>query len=622
MTEPTLEIEQIEILSFLQRHSPFKELSLQEQTLLATNTDVSYFKAGSNILEYNAPLDALYLMRSGLVETYRRSGTLYNRHSEGGIFAEQGLLRGRKVRFPAMAVEDSLVYLIPADVFDSVFESNENFADYVEVGDSERRKVSAPDRVPPSTSMTTRVSELINQPPVLLADDATIYQAATLMRDQSVSCLLITATNDKTSVTGLVTDRDLRNRVLAERVDPDTCVSNVTSSELVTVAASKYVFEAMLIMLRNNVHHLPVMDDGRPVGVIGIEDIIRHESNNSLYIVSSIFRQQSVSELAQLRPSVQACFVRMVNEDANSQMIGSAMATIGRSFKQRLLELAEQELGPPPVPYCFIALGSMARDEQMIVTDQDNALILDDSYSPKQHDEYFKALAKFVCDGLDACGYPYCTGNIMATNPKWRQPLAVWQRYFTDWITNPTAEKLLHCNIFFDIDAIRGETEFVDRLTASINQLAPKHKLFLASMTRNALQRSPPLGFFQDFVMEEDGQHRNSLNLKRRGTAPFTDLVRVLALSKGIAERSTYRRLNAIAKANILPLGRAADFQDAFELIATTRIEHQASNLEQNLEPDNNVLPEKLSEFERKRLKAAFQVLANAQKFLKFHFQA
>lgn len=622
MSEPSLEIEQIEILSFLQRHSPFKELSLQEQTLLATTIDVSYCKAGSDILQYNAPLDALYLIRSGLVETYRRSGALYNRLSEGGIFAEQGLLRGKKVRFPAKAVEDTLIYLIPADVFESVFESNEYFADHIEVGDFERSKGNAPDKVPPSTSMTTQVRELISQPPVLLTGDATIYEAASLMREQSVSCLLITAAGDNAPITGLVTDRDLRNRVLADRVDPDTRIENVTSSELVTVPASKYVFEAMLIMLRNNVHHLPVMEDGRPVGVIGIEDIIRHESNNSLYIVSSIFRQQSVSELAQLRTSVQACFVRMVHEDANSQMIGSAMATIGRSFKQRLLELAEQELGPPPIPYCFIALGSMARDEQMIVTDQDNALILDDSYSPTQHDAYFKALATFVCDGLDACGYPYCTGNIMATNPTWRQPLSVWTRYFTDWMTNPTAEKLLHCNIFFDIDAIRGETRFVDRLTADIVRMAPNQRLFLASMTRNALQRSPPLGFFQDFVMEEDGQHRNSLNLKRRGTAPFTDLVRVLALSKGIAERSTYRRLSAIAKANILPLGRAADFQDAFELIAMTRIKHQASNLEQNLEPDNNVLPERLSEFERKRLKAAFQVLANAQKFLKFHFQA
>lgn len=622
MPEQLMEIEQIEILSFLQRHPPFKELSLGEQTLMAQSIDIRYFKSGSKILEYNAPMDALHLIRSGIVETFRRNGDLYNRLSEGGFFAEQGLLRGKKVRFPATALEDTLIYLIPANVFESVFESNEYFADYIEVGDTERRAGNKSNKTEQSALMTARVRELISRPPVMLAADASIHDAATLMRDQSVSCLMITAPDHPEKIIGLITDRDFRNRVLADRVNIDTPVESIISTELVSVSASKFVFEAMLIMLRNNVHHLPVLDDKKPIGVIAIADIIRHESNNSLYIVSSIFRQQSVSDLAQLKPSVQACFVRMVNEEANSQMIGSAMATIGRAFKQRLLELAEQELGPPPVPYCFIALGSMARDEQMIVTDQDNALILDDSYIPLQHEAYFTALAKFVSDGLDACGYPYCPGNIMATNAQWRQPLVVWKRYFTDWIANPTAEKLLHCNIFFDIDAIRGETRFVDALTANIFKMAPKHKLFLASMTRNALQRSPPLGFFQDFVMEEDGQHNKSLNLKRRGTAPFTDLIRVLALSKGIADRSTYNRLTAISRANILPKGRAADFHDAFELIAMTRIRHQAYNLEQNLQPDNNVLPERLSEFERKQLKAAFLVLANAQKFLKFHFQA
>lgn len=622
MSEQPFEIEQIEIMSFLQRYTPFKELSLQEQTLLAQNIDVGYYKAGSKILEYNAPTDALYLIRTGLVETFRRNGDLYNRLSEGGFFAEQGLLRGKKVRFPATAVEDTLIYRIPANVFESVFESNDYFADYMEVGDTERSAGNNANKPAQSALMTARIRELISRPPVMLSADASIYDAATLMRNESVSCLMITAPDKSDQIIGLVTDRDFRNRVLADRVDIDTRLENIISTELVTVSASKFVFEAMLIMLRNNVHHLPVLDDKKAIGVIGIADIIRHESNNSLYIVSSILRQQSVIDLAQLKASVSACFVRMVNEDANSKMIGSAMTTIGRAFNQRLLELAEQALGPPPVPYCFVALGSMGRDEQMMGADQDNALILDDSYIPKQHDAYFTALANFVCDGLDACGYPYCPGNIMATNPQWRQPLAVWIHYFTDWITHPTAEKLLHCNIFFDIDAVHGETRFVDVLTANILNTAPEHKLFLASMTRNALQRSPPLGFFQDFVMEEDGQHNKSLNLKRRGTAPFTDLVRVLALSKGIPDRSTYNRLNTISRANILPKGRAADFQDAFEVIAMTRIKHQAFSLEHNLQPDNNVLPERLSEFERKRLKAAFLVLANAQKFLKFYFQA
>ncbi len=185
---------------------------------------------------------------------------------------------------------------------------------------------------------------------------------------------------------------------------------------MVSVNHNQLVFEAMLVMLRHNVHHLPVLDNLRPVGVVALSDIIRYESRNSLFLVGSIFRQQSQDELAALVPEVRACFARMVGEDASSQMIGSAMAAIGRSFKQRLLELAEAELGPPPVPYCFLALGSMARQEQLIVTDQDNALVLDNRFDPAQHDAYFKALAAFVSDGLARCGYSYCTGGVMATN--------------------------------------------------------------------------------------------------------------------------------------------------------------------------------------------------------------
>lgn len=618
----TMEIEQLEILNFLQKHSPFMELPLAEQQALARQIDVRYYAAGSTILEYNAPLDALYLIRSGIVETFRRNGDLYNRLAEGGLFAEQGLLRGKKVRFPAKAVADTLIYLIPAAAFEQLFDNNEYFADYIEIGDTERQANRKSEQPHQSALMTVRINELLNRPAVTLPANASIVQAAQLMRSEGVSCLLLTAPGTTTQIAGLITDRDLRNRVLADELSPTTAVAEIMTQDLVTIAADQFVFEAMLKMLRHNLHHLPVLKQQQPVGVIAIADIIRHESNNSLYIVSSIFRQQTVTELSQLTPAVQACFVRMVHEDANSQMIGSAMATIGRAFKQRLLELAEQQLGPPPVPYCFVALGSMARDEQLIVTDQDNAIILDDRFDPALHDAYFSQLATFVCDGLAACGYPYCSGKIMATNSRWRQPLGVWQQYFTDWIQKPSAETLLHSNIFFDLDAIYGVKQYAEVLNQLIAKQAPDSKLFLASMTRNALLRTPPLGFFQDFVMDEDGKQNDSLNIKRRGTAPFTDLIRVYALSLGSTQRNSYHRLQDIAKANILPKGRAADLRDAFELIAMTRIRHQAYALQQKLMPDNNVRPAALSEFERKQLKAAFQILANAQKFLKFHFQA
>ncbi|MDF5409985.1 DUF294 nucleotidyltransferase-like domain-containing protein, partial [Vibrio parahaemolyticus] len=212
----------------------------------------------------------------------------------------------------------------------------------------------------------------------------------------------------------------------------------VMSYDVVSLDYNAYVFEAMLTMLRYNVHHLPILKDKKPIGIIGMTDIVRYESQNSLLLVSSIFQQTSVEDLKQVSEQVKDCFVRMVNEDANAHMIGRAMSVIGSSFKQRLAELAEQEFGPAPIPYCLVAMGSMARDEQLIVTDQDNALILDNSYDVEIHGEYFEKFAKFVCDGLAACGYAYCTGDIMATNPEWRKTRAEWEECFGNWIDNPT----------------------------------------------------------------------------------------------------------------------------------------------------------------------------------------
>jgi len=312
----------------------------------------------------------------------------------------------------------------------------------------------------------------------------------------------------------------------------------------------------------------------------------------------------------------------MVNEDANSRMIGGAMAVIGSTIKQRLLELAEEEFGPPPIPYCFLALGSMAREEQLIVTDQDNAMILDNRYDPKLHGEYFEKMAKFVCDGMALCGYDYCSGGIMATNPKWRQPLRVWEGYFKDWIDNPTPEGLLNCSIFFDLEGVYGKTFWADVLNDLIRRKAQKSPRFLTCMARNALLRTPPLGFFKDFVMETDGRHTNSINMKRRGTAPIADLIRVHALAIGSPSRNSFERLQDITEANVLPPGRGPDLRDTLELIAMVRIRHQAQDLEAGNEPDNNIEPENLSELERQHLKDAFQILSNAQKYLKYRYQS
>ncbi|GAC06959.1 DUF294 nucleotidyltransferase-like domain-containing protein [Paraglaciecola chathamensis] len=629
-------IEQVEVTDFFQRHKPFSDIPQQELSHLASRVEIAYFKAGSPILTFGQDNQHWFVIRSGAVEVFRRDGELYNRLGEGNFFGELGLMRNRPVRFPVVALEDTLVYLIDADTFNHLFDNDEQFADYVEVEDRSRLRDPSPDKKDNDSLLTAKVEKLIGQLPLILPPNTSVQEAALRMTEEGVSSVLIsneqvpnnqvsTENNDDETddepVIGIVTDVDIRSRLVAQGLDLSTPVTDIMTSQLNTVQSNQYVFEAMMLMLKHKVMHLPVLKNSRPIGLISHQDILRYESQNSLFVVKSIFSAQNVDELATLKEEVHACFSRMVDEDANSQMIGSAMAVIGRSFKQHLLELAEEAFGPPPIPYCFLALGSMARDEQLIVTDQDNALVLDNRFEPKVHDEYFSKLANFVCDGLDRCGYTYCKGGIMATNKKWRQPLNVWEQYFTQWIEKPTPETLLNSAIFFDLDGVWGKKAWAEKLNRLIRQKAHKNSRFLACMARNALLRTPPLGFFKDFVMETDGRQTNSINMKRRGTAPIADLIRVHALSVGAKGRNSFSRLNDVIDAKILPPGRGADLRDALEFIAMVRIRHQAFDLEMNRVPDNDIEPEYLSDFERKNLRDAFQILSDAQKYMKYRYQ-
>jgi CBS domain-containing protein len=602
-----VQAEQSEVLDFFRRYPPFSNLPEDVLSKVANNIEIAYYRKQSPILELGQDNCQWYVIRSGAVEVFRRDGQLYNRLGEGGFFGEQSLMLKRPVRFPVTALEDTLVYLVGQETFNYLFDHFEDFADFVEVEDKTRLRQSISKHDSDDGLLTAKISSLVTAPPVMVPSSTSVHQAAVRMTEENVSSLLVTDPEEGPSQTGqiigIVTDLDIRGRLVAKGLSSDVPVVDIMTTELIYVQSHQFVFDAMMLMLKYKVQHLPVLKKKLPIGLISHLDILRYESQNSLFVVKSIFNAQSVDELAALTPEVQGSFARMVHQDANSQMIGSAMAVIGRSFKQRLCELGEAQLGEPPVPYCFLALGSMARGEQLIVTDQDNALILDDSFEPALHDEYFSALANFVSHGLARCGYSYCTGNIMASNIRWRQPFSVWQQYFSQWIEKPDAESLLHSSIFFDLEGVWGKTKWAEELNELIRRKAQKNSRFLACMARNALLRTPPLGFFKDFVMETDGRQTNSINMKRRGTAPIADLVRIHALLVGSPARNTFERLEDIIEANILPPGRGLDLRDALEFIAMVRIRHQALDIELNREPDNNIEPEHLSDFERKNLK-------------------
>ncbi|MCL1060181.1 DUF294 nucleotidyltransferase-like domain-containing protein [Shewanella gelidimarina] len=622
-----MEVELLEIRNFIRQYPPFDQLPEKALIEVSRSVEISYYRADSMIIEFGNKIHDLYMIRSGVVEIYRRTGELYNRLDQGGLFGQMGLLTNNKVRFPAKSLKDTLLYCIPDDIFADFCERFDTFADFVEVEGSIRLQQAVEDNSDDANSLTTsKVKTLLSGEPVMLPTTTTIQNVAKIMSAENVSAAIINDPNladeGGNSFVGIITERDLCAKVIAQGLNVDTLVVEVMSTELISLDHNAYIFEAMLLMLRYNVHHLPILKNKQPIGLIEVTDIIRYESQNSLLIVSSIFQQNSIDDLIILSSQLKDCFVRMINEDANSHMVGRAMSEIGRSFKQRFLELAEEKLGPPPVPYCFLALGSMARDEQLIVTDQDNAIILDNEYQESLHGDYFKALATYVCDGLAACGYTYCTGDIMATNPEYRKTQSQWEECFADWIENPNPQALLNSSIFFDLYGVYGRQKWAEQLNAFILRKAKKNNRFLACLARNALNRTPPLGFFKDFVMEKDGRHNNTINLKRRGTAPLADLIRVHALAIGSQSQNSFDRLEDIIEAGILPPSKGKDLQHAMEFISLVRIRHQALDIESDQEPDNNIEPENMSDFERRNLKDAFLVLSSAQNFLKFRYTA
>jgi len=311
---------------------------------------------------------------------------------------------------------------------------------------------------------------------------------------------------------------------------------------------------------------------------------------------------------------------QLVKMGATAEHVGKGVTAVTSAITRRLIEMAEQELGPPPVAYAWIAAGSHARREQTTHSDQDNALIIADELTEEDED-WFDALAKYVCHGLAACGYIYCPGEVMAMNPRWRQPQSVWLGYFRQWINTPSPKALMYSSIFFDLRTIHGDESLLKAVRKEILQLTPKNALFLAHLTVNALKLRPPLGFFRDFVLVHDGKHNDTLDLKHNGISTIVDLARIYALAEGIPAVNTIERLKQTAASPSLSRDGAANLLDAFEFIGTLRIQHQARQIAAVQTADNFMSPKEISRLEREHLKDAFKVIQTMQSSLEMRYR-
>ncbi len=596
------------LTDLLHQHAPFDKVDTGTLVQQALRRPLAI---GETLQEGDTPPAALWLIQHGAVEVRAADGELLAKASEGELAGLDALFDA-DVRQRIVAMEPGLAWGLPLQELHRLMERHPALATALGADGADRIRLALSGNAGSGLDLlTTPVGDLATRAPVTATLDTRIHEAAATMRDARVSALLITG--DDGQLSGILTDRDLRNRVLARGLDGQVEVAAVMTPDPMTVEAERYAFEALMLMTGANVHHLPVMRGGLPAGMITVTDLMRHQAGSPVLLVSDIHKRGTVAELTAASSRIPTLFLRLVEAGTRAYHVGRIISAIGEALTCRLLTLAEQAFGPPPVPYAWVIGGSQARQEQTAHSDQDNAMILDDSYDPAQHGDYFRRLATYVCDGLDACGYIYCPGDIMATNAQWRQPLAVWKRYFRRWIEQPEPEALLNASVFFDLRAIHGQSALASILMDEVLARTPKNAVFLGLMAGNALTRQPPLGFFRNFVLVKGGAHDQTLDLKLRGVVPVIDLARVHALAVGAPALNTEDRLALAAEGGAISSRGAADLCDALALIADVRLAHQARRLKAGEPADNFVPPESLSHFERGRLKDAFTVVRDMQ---------
>ena len=602
-----MDVELSEVRDFLARHAPFDVLPDEALSGIPRHCTLRYARRGTVVLEVGQQGEGLYLVRSGAVDVVDESGTLIERVDTGSAFGMSSLLEHRPTRFRCVASEDSLLVVLPAHLFESLAREHTAFVTFYTDTHRDRLTKAIANLQRGSSGMTvlgTMVGELVAREPVTTDAGASVADAAAAMSRAGVSSLLVV---DGAGLCGIVTDRDLRNRVLAVGLDPARPVREVMTAPALSVRSDAMAFEALLEMVSRGIHHLPVSGGhGELLGMITTTDLVRLGNSDPVVLAADIGRQQTLAGVVELAGGIPPVLAELVDRDVSAADIGRITTALGDAVRRRVVALVEEEVGPPPTAYSWVVLGSAAREEEALAADQDHALVLEQ----EGHEEWFARLAARVTDTLERCGWPRCPGDVMATNPRWRLTVDQWRTTFAGWAREPDPEAVLDVAIFYDMRHLTGEARLTEGVRrAATASMSPR---LIGHLTAAALRMRPPLGFFRGFVLEKDGDHHETLDLKR-GIAAVVQLARLHALRAGSGALPTRGRLEAAVAAGVLDTQTAADLRDALELMSYRRLRHQAHQVRDGQRPDNRISPADLTDRQRRHLRDAFAIVRAAQ---------
>jgi CBS domain-containing protein len=600
--------------AFLGSRPPFDAVDPDELARVAAVTETEAVPRGKTIFSQGAePVEHMWMVRSGSVEVIH-DGRVLDLLGPGELFGHASMISGLPTGFEARAGEDTVCYRIPADVVRPLL-ARPDVLRFV--------ARSIVDRTVPATArdpgdaradpVQSRVGTLVRMPPLLCPGSEPIRDAAKRMTEQGASAALVPLGGSF----GIITDRDLRTRVIAAGLSPDAPVSAIMTEPAYTVTADRLGGDVLLDMLERNIHHIAVLSPaGQVLGVVDDGDLVAAERRKPLVLRRAIALAQNPADLVVAAAGLDPMIIAMRDARVAAEHVTAVRSVVLDALTRRLIELAVRDAGPPPVPFTWYALGSLARREAVPSSDVDSALAWGDDQSGAEAPDvagYLGRVTRAVDEGLRACGMSPDAHGASAANPIFARSLASWHRAARSLSEDPTQEKgLILVSVLTDSRPVWCSG---GALGGGLFEARPypDHPELLRLLARFALSFRPPTGFLRNFVVEHSGERRGQLDIKHGGMIPIVDLARWAGMAAGVASASTLERLRAAEAAGTMESAEAQTLMEAFDFIFSLRLDHQVEQIRRGEAPGDFIDPRTLNPLARSYLREAFRAVASVQ---------
>lgn len=620
-------------LELLQNIPPFDLLPEDTLRSLSTHITCKEIPADTIIYQQNqSTLQELSIIVAGEVEKYfvDELGRQCNREifQPGDSFGSMSLmLNNQKAIRTAKSISRTTLFQISKNEFETLLRNEEAFFEYFS-SDFGRRMLSGgyASMLTPKPDPTTsfQKSDLAFSLTIRELCDTQVHTATPYQSIQEVARSMAyfkrnyTVIMDGDEPIGMVTDYDLREKVVAEGRPTEWKVATIMSKQLHTIGPDVKAYEAILKMFQHKIHHLIVEGENGFFAVVELDRLLHGQGTSPFMFLHQIGQASGIKELKERWQKVPAIIQDLQDRGAKPQMVNQIVSSISDAIAVNIIERSIRVLGPPPVRFVFMALGSEGRREQTLSTDQDNALIYDDVEPARRERvrDYFLRLGTHVSKELNKVGFGFCPGGLMASNSKWNHSLSHWKDRYTDWVNEPTPENVMVGGTFFDCRAIYGSSELWDHLRVHVLDLFEHGgNGFLTQLSKAALVNRPPLTFFRNLLFEKTEEKKNVLNLKR-AMQVISDFARINALHHRIETSNTGERLLELRKKEILLNEEYLELEQAFFYLMNLRLRHQALKVTHTLQPDNYLSSTEITQIEKVALRQIMRLLETYQKRL------